>query len=60
MCLRRLENEVVDSPLIRTDRIEIDAFSNSSIVACVFVTAVTFLPHIRTHKLMGGIFEVRR
>jgi hypothetical protein len=53
-----------------TDRIEDDVSNSSSIVACVFVAAVTFLPsrclatirgiHIYTHILMGGIYEVRR
>jgi hypothetical protein len=31
-------------PCYNTGRIENDASNNSSIVACVFVTAVTFLP----------------
>jgi hypothetical protein len=31
-------------PRYETGRIENDASNNSSIVACVFVTAVTFLP----------------
>jgi hypothetical protein len=46
-----------------------DTRNNSSIVACVFVAAGTSLPsrclatkggiHIRTHRPMGGIYEVR-
>jgi hypothetical protein len=54
--------------LYDTDRIENDASNSSSIVACVFLAAVTFLPsrciatiggvHIQTHRLMGGIYEV--
>jgi hypothetical protein len=49
------------------DRIENDASNSSSILQCVFVAAVTFLPspclatvrmHIQTHRLMGGIYEV--
>jgi hypothetical protein len=53
-------------PWYDTGHIENDATNNSSTVACVFVTAVTFLPsrclatiggiHIQTHRLMGGIF----
>jgi hypothetical protein len=52
-----------------TDRIENDAPNNYSTVACVFITAVAFLPsrclatmagiHIQTHRLMRGIYEVR-
>jgi hypothetical protein len=52
-----------------TDRIENGA-SCSSYVACVFVGAVMSLPsrllatiggtHTHTHRLMGGIYEVRR
>jgi hypothetical protein len=46
-----------------------DASNNYSIVACVFVAVVTFLPnrciatigvHINTRRLMGGIYGVRR
>jgi hypothetical protein len=50
------------------DNIEKDAPNNSTIVACVFVVAVTFLLrrclvtiegiHTQTHRLMGGIYEV--
>jgi hypothetical protein len=32
-------------PLCDKDRIDNDAFNNSSAVACVFVAAVTFLPN---------------
>jgi hypothetical protein len=53
-------------PLYDTGHIENDTSNSSSIVACVFVTTVTFLPsrclatirgiHIQTHRLMGGNF----
>lgn len=50
------------------DSIENDTFNNSSIVAFVLVTAVTFfsqpLPSnekgIQTHTLRGGIYNLRR
>jgi hypothetical protein len=51
------------------DRVDNDTSNNSSIVACVLVAAVTFLPnpclamirvYTQTHRLMGGIYEVRR
>jgi hypothetical protein len=48
------------------DRMENNSSNNSSIVSCIFVAAVTFLPSngkgilIQTHGLMGGIYEVRR
>jgi hypothetical protein len=41
-------------PLYDTGHIENDASSNSSIVACVIVTAVTFLPS-RCLATIGGI-----
>jgi hypothetical protein len=52
-------------PWYDTGHIENDASNNTSVVACVFVTTITFLPssclammgiHIQTHRLMGGIF----
>jgi hypothetical protein len=52
-----------------TDHIENNASNNSSIVACVFVAAETFLTsrclatrgeYTQTHRLMGKIYEVRR
>jgi hypothetical protein len=49
-----------------TDRMENDASNNPPVVAHVFVAAVTFLPsrclatYTYRHKLMGGIYEVRR
>jgi hypothetical protein len=52
------------------DSIENDTSNNYSIVAYVFVAAVTFLPsrclttiggvYIQTYRLMGGIYEIRR
>jgi hypothetical protein len=39
--------------LYDTDRIENDASNNSSIVACVFVVAITFLPS-RCLAAIGG------
>jgi hypothetical protein len=56
--------------LYNTDRVEHDMYNNSSMFVCVFVAAVKCLPsrclatldgiHIETHRLMGGIYEVRR
>jgi hypothetical protein len=40
-------------PWYDTDHIENDVSNNSSIVACVFVTAVTFLPS-RFLAMIGG------
>jgi hypothetical protein len=49
-------------------RIDSDASNNSSIVACLFVAAVTNLPsrclanrggYTYRHRLMGWIYEVR-
>jgi hypothetical protein len=47
------------------DRIENDAFYDSSIFACVFIAEVTFLPSrclatIEGYRLMGTIYEVCR
>jgi hypothetical protein len=42
-------------PFYDTGHIENDASNNSSIVACVFVTAVTFLPS-RCLATIGGFF----
>jgi hypothetical protein len=46
-----------------------DKCNTSSIIACIFAAAVTFLQnlflvaiggiHIQIHRLMGGIYEVR-
>jgi hypothetical protein len=53
-----------------TDRIENNASNISSILACVFLTAVDVftesLPsndrgtQVQTHRLIGGVYEVRR
>jgi hypothetical protein len=40
-------------PLYDTDRIKNDVSNNSSVVACVFVTVVTFLPS-RYLATIGG------
>jgi hypothetical protein len=45
-------------PLYDTGHIENDASNNSSIVACVFVTAVTFLPS-RCLATIGGLLPGR-
>jgi hypothetical protein len=59
------EEQIAYFPWYDTDRIENDVFNNSSIVACVFITVVTFLPsrclpttggYTYRHRLMGRIF----
>jgi hypothetical protein len=45
-------------PSYDTGHIENDAFNNSSIVACVFVTAVKFLPS-RCLATIGGFLPSR-
>jgi hypothetical protein len=62
------EEQITYFPLYDMDRIENDASNNSSIVACVFDAAVTFLlsrclatigDTQMTHRLMVGIYKVR-
>jgi hypothetical protein len=59
------EELIVYFPWYDTGHIENDVSNNSSIVACVFVAEVTFLPsrclatiggYTYRHRLMGGIF----
>jgi hypothetical protein len=61
-----MKNEPPTFLLYDMDRTENDASDNSSIVASVFVAAVTFLlsrclstigEHIQTHRLVGGIMK---
>jgi hypothetical protein len=47
------EELIVYFPWYDTDHIENDVSNNSSIVACVFVTMVTFLPS-RCLAMIGG------